>query len=80
MSSDYLINKKALQEAGVIFIPGICEFTGDPMISAKLPGYEYLREVWEAENAQKIGICCSGQFRSWLDDFLNKNEISHSKY
>ena len=81
MSSDIFVSKTALEEAGVKFTFGQCEYSGTPYTSASFPGYEYQREVGiTLENKDEVHISCGGSFRSWLQQFLKDNSIEYQMF
>lgn len=81
MSSDIFVSKKALEKVGVIFTFGQCEYSGTPYTAAKFPGYEYLREVdISLEDKDEVHISCGGSFRSWLQQFLEDNNVEYQMF
>lgn len=79
MSSDYIISKEPLEQAGVTFVRQKCEYSGETVDMATFPEYDAKREVFVEED--NVHICCGGSFRNWLEfDFLPRNHIDFEKH
>lgn len=79
MSTDFFISLDGLEGAGVLFEERYCEYMEEDCTYASFPGYPYYRDVELDESESQVHISCSGQFRSWLRAFLEKESVEYEE-
>lgn len=78
MSSEFYVNKRDLEENGVLVYPNEEDYTE---VSLNFPNYEYLRSAYLSfDDSESIQISCSGEFRNWLYNFLKEKGINYAVY
>lgn len=84
MSTDFAIDTKQLLELGATISIELNDIAPEQIgyfeTYLKLTDYPYKRSIELSDCKEIVMLSCSGQFRVYLIDYLNSNQITYEEY